>query len=191
MSYWNRALKAVQQMALMTVLMLLASPAEATTLEGGYAFLPGRFQGISAQGFMPMAAISAPLGKQVDAALSAGYIRYGTAGRSSFVPISLGLRSVFKIVDPGPASVYLEAGPSLVFARWRPSGEGGSGKRMLMGAVCRAGVLIPVRGPVSLDFGLGYLVTEDAREDVVPDGLVEPLEGIASAVIQARLVLTK
>jgi hypothetical protein len=178
-------------LGIVTVLLLLAAPTNAATLEGGYAFLPGRFQGTSAQGFMPVAAISTPLGKEVDGALSAGYIRYGTDGRTSFVPISVGLRAAFKMAEPGPAAIYLEAGPSLVFARWRPSGVGGSGKRMLIGAICRGGVLIPVHGPLSLDLGLGYIVTEDDREDLVPDGLALPLEGIASALIQARLVLKR
>ena len=108
----------------------------------------------------------------------------------------MGLRGLFKVPGRVGASVYAEAGPSLVFARWRPQwwtpqGEGGSGKRVLMGALCRGGVLIPVHGPLSLDLGVGYLVTEYGREDIALDGIPEPLEGISSALLQARLVLRR
>ncbi len=138
-----------------------------------------------------MVAISTPLGNEVHAALSTGYIRYGTSGWTSFVPISIGLRGLFKVPGRVGASVYAEAGPSLVFARWRPSREGGSGKRVLMGALCRGGVLIPVHDPLSLDLGVGYLVTEYGREDIALDAIPQPLEGISSALLQARLVLRR
>ena len=62
---------------------------------------------------------------------------------------------------------------------------------MLMGALCRAGMLIPVHGTLSLDLGAGSVVTEYGREDVVPDGIPESLEGISSAMLQVRLVLAR
>jgi hypothetical protein len=177
---------------LTTVLLLLGPTVGAATLEAGYALLPGRFQQTSAQEWMPVLAVSAPLGNEVHAALSAGYVRYGTGGWTSFVPISIGIRALFKVPGRVQASVYAEGGPSLVFARWNPQWylDEGSGKRVLMGALCRAGVLVPMRGPLSLDLSLGYLVTEYGREGIAPDAVPRPLEGISSALLQARLVLS-
>jgi len=170
------------------VVIGLGKPADAVTLEAGWAYLPSRFEGARAKTFMPMVALSAPLGSETYAAVTAAYIRYGTSGRTRFVPIIATLRAVYGLPGGGPGAIYVEAGPALVIARWQLS-QSTTESHVLLGALGRGGVWIPLGGPVALDLGAGYIVTQDKMSGFVTDAPQEHLEGIASAIFQIRLVV--
>jgi hypothetical protein len=166
----------------------IGKPADAGTLEAGWAYLPSRYEGVKAKTFMPLVALSAPLGSETYAAVTAAYVRYGTSGRTRFVPISAALRAVYGLPEGGPGAIYVEAGPALVLARWRLS-QSTTESHVLLGALGRGGVWIPLGGPVALDLGAGYIVTQDKMAEFALDASREHLEGIASALFQIRLVV--
>jgi hypothetical protein len=136
---------------------------------------------------MAMGGASLKLSEETAAALTVGYLRYGTSARTTFVPISIGIRARYLGRQDGLGGMYFEGGPAIVASKWELSPYTYE-SRLLGGALGRAGVWVPVGKSFAVDLGVGYLFSSNSSTDPAPDRVNRRLEGVSSGFLQLGIV---